>query len=154
MRGFMTRMLGLIAASRWLATLVVTVALAACGSVGVSSSSAAASQSGASVDSTDSRPPAASQSNLPAPSVGDVTLSWDAPDENTDGSALTNLTGYRIYYGASADDLSQVIEIPGVGVTTYVVDDLATGTYYFSIRAYNAQGVESASSNIVSGTIG
>jgi hypothetical protein len=144
----------LIVATRWLATLVVTVALAACGSVGVTSSSAASSQSVASLTSTDSNPPAASQPKLPAPSVGEMTLSWDAPDENTDGSALTNLAGYRIYYGASADDLRQVIDIPGVGMTTYVIDDLATGTYYLSIRAYNAQGAESALSNIVSGIIG
>jgi hypothetical protein len=83
-----------------------------------------------------------------------MTLSWDAPDENTGGSALTNLAGYRIYCGASADDLRQVIDIPGVGMTTYVIDDLATGTYHFSIRAYNTQGAESALSNIVSGIIG
>jgi hypothetical protein len=152
-------MLRMIVATRWLAALVVTVALAACGSVGVTSSSAGSSQSVASLTSTDSSPPAASppaasQPKLPAPSVGEMTLSWDAPDENTDGSALTNLAGYRIYYGASADDLRQVIDIPGVGMTTYVIDDLATGTYYFSIRAYNAQGAESALSNIVSGIIG
>jgi hypothetical protein len=35
-----------------------------------------------------------------------------------------------------------------------VVDDLVAGTYYFSIRAYNAVGTESALSNIVSDTIG
>jgi hypothetical protein len=38
-------------------------------------------------------------------------------------------------------------------MTTYVVDDLTTGTYYFSIRAYNTMGAESALSNIVSDTI-
>jgi hypothetical protein len=150
----MTKILRLIVAIRWTATLVVTVALAACGSVGVSSSSAASSASVAAVTSTDSDPPAASQPNLPAPSVGGLTLSWDAPDENTDGSALTNLAGYRLYYGTSADDLNRVIEIPGVGMTTYDVDDLTGGTYYFSIRAYNSTGAESALSNIVSGTIG
>jgi hypothetical protein len=81
-------------------------------------------------------------------------LSWAAPDENTDGSALTNLAGYRIYYGTSADALDQIIDIPSVGITTYVVDDLVAGTYYFSIRAYNAVGAESALSNIVSDIIG
>jgi hypothetical protein len=149
----MTKMLRLIVAIRWIAMLVVTVALAACGSVGVSSSSAASSASIAAVTSTDSSPPAASQPNLPAPGVGGMTLSWDPPDENTDGSALTNLAGYRIYYGTSADDLNRVIEISGVGLTTYVVDDLTSGTYYFAIRAYNTLGAESALSKIVSGTI-
>jgi hypothetical protein len=39
-------------------------------------------------------------------------------------------------------------------MTTYVVDNLTTGTYYFSIRAYNAVGAESALSNIVTDTVG
>jgi hypothetical protein len=33
--------------------------------------------------------------------VGQATLSWTAPDENTDGTPLINLAGYRIYYGTS-----------------------------------------------------
>jgi hypothetical protein len=85
--------------------------------------------------------------------VGAATLSWAAPNQNTDGSALTNLAGYRIYYGISSNVLDQVINIPGVGVTEYVVDNLSTGTYYFSIRAYTSTGAESALSNIVSDTI-
>jgi hypothetical protein len=86
-------------------------------------------------------------------SSGDAALSWTAPDENTDGTALTNLAGYRIYYGASADVMDAVIDIPSVGITTYVLDNLSAGTYYFSIRAYNSDGTESALSNIVSDTI-
>jgi hypothetical protein len=81
-------------------------------------------------------------------------LSWTAPDQNTDGSTLTNLAGYRIYYGASANTLDQVIDIKTIGITAYVIDNLTAGTYYFSIRAYNSVGVESALSNIVSDTIG
>ena len=34
---------------------------------------------------------------------GSVTLEWPAPTANTDGTALTNLAGYWIYYGTSAD---------------------------------------------------
>jgi hypothetical protein len=86
--------------------------------------------------------------------VGAATLSWTAPDQNTDGSPLTNLAGYRIYYGTSANDLDQVISISNVGITAYVVDDLTAGTYYFSIRAYTSAGTESSLSNVVSDTIG
>jgi len=57
-------------------------------------------------------------------------LSWAAPDENTDGSALANLAGYGIY-SARAPTRSTVIDIPSVGITTYVVDDLTAGTYFF-----------------------
>ena len=141
-----------IVVSRWLAMAVATITLAGCGGGdGVASSSAATAASGTPVTS-DSSPPVTSQSSANT-TVGEATLSWMAPDENTDGSALTNLAGYRIYYGTSADSLDQVIDIPTVGVTTYVVDSLTTGTYYFSIRAYNAAGAESALSNIVSTTI-
>jgi hypothetical protein len=146
--------LRLIVAWRIVATVVVIGALAACGGGGGSSATTSSSGSAAALSSSDSSPPASSPSSSSTSSIGAATLSWAAPDENTDGSALTNLAGYRIYYGTSADALDQVIDIPSVGITTYVVDDLVAGTYYFSIRAYNAVGAESALSNIVSDIIG
>jgi hypothetical protein len=149
----MTQMPRLIVAWRSLATVVVIGALAACGGGGGSSTATSSSAAVAAVSSTDSSPPAGSSSSASTSSIGAATLSWAAPDENTDGSALTNLAGYRIYYGTSADALDQVIDIPSVGITTYVLDDLTAGTYYFSIRAYNALGAESALSNVVSDTI-
>jgi hypothetical protein len=145
----MTQMPRLIVAWRSLATVVVIGALAACGGGGGSPAATSSSAAVAPVSSTDSSPPAGSSTS----SIGAATLSWAAPDQNTDGSALTNLAGYRIYYGTSADALDQVIDIPSVGITTYVLDDLTAGTYYFSIRAYNAVGAESALSNVVSDTI-
>jgi fibronectin type III domain protein len=151
----MGRKLHAIVASRWLVTVLVTVALTACGGGGggAASSTGVSTQSVTPVTSSDSGAPGTSQSSTPAPSSGAATLSWAAPDQNTDGSALTNLAGYRIYFGTSADTLNQVIDISNVGVTTYVVDDLTSGTYYFSIRAYNTMGVESALSNVVTDTI-
>jgi hypothetical protein len=80
-------------------------------------------------------------------------LSWTAPTENTDGSTLTNLAGYRIAYGTSASVLSQTIQVSNAGVTTYVVENLSPGTYYFAIKAYTVDGSESAASNIVSKTV-
>jgi hypothetical protein len=138
----MTRNFRAFVVSRWLALMVATLTVAACGTVGTS-------QSAAATRATSASPPVTSNAPLP---VGAATLSWAAPVQNTDGSPLTNLAGYRIYYGTQADDLTQVIDIPSVGVTEYVVDNLTAGTYYFSIRAYTAGGVESALSNIVSAT--
>jgi uncharacterized lipoprotein NlpE involved in copper resistance len=85
---------------------------------------------------------------------GTATLSWEAPTTTTSGSALTNLAGYRIYYGISASDLSQSVQLNNVGVQTYVIDNLGQGTWYFAIRAVTSAGVESALSDIVSKTIG
>lgn len=145
----MTQMLRLIVAWRFLATVLVIGALAACGGGGGTSATTSSSASVAPLSSSDSSPPSSASTS----GLGAATLSWAAPDQNTDGSALTNLAGYRIYFGTSADALDQVIDVPSVGITTYVIDDLTAGTYYFSIRAYNAVGAESALSNIVSDTI-
>jgi uncharacterized lipoprotein NlpE involved in copper resistance len=84
---------------------------------------------------------------------GTATLSWEAPTTTTTGSALTDLAGYRIYYGISASDLSQSIQLNTVGVQTYVIDNLGSGTWYFAIKAVTTVGVESALSDIVSKTI-
>lgn len=149
----MTHMTRLIVAGRWFAIAVVTVALAGCGGGNASSAGTSSSQSGSSSGSGSPVNSQSSGSTTPTPTVSEATLSWTPPDQNTDGSALTNLSGYRIYYGTSVNALDQVIDIPTVGITAYVVDNLTNGTYYFSIRAYNSAGAESALSNIVSDTI-
>jgi nitrite reductase/ring-hydroxylating ferredoxin subunit len=81
-----------------------------------------------------------------------VNLSWTPPTENTNGSALTNLAGYWIYYGPSAGELTHSVQIKGVGVTSYVVSNLSPGTWYFSMTAYTTASVQSASSAVASGT--
>lgn len=81
-------------------------------------------------------------------SNGRATLSWTAPTENTDGSALSNLAGYRIRYGTSAAALTSTIVIDNASVTTYVVEDLAPATWYFAVTAVNSQGAESSYSNV------
>lgn len=85
--------------------------------------------------------------------LGSASLSWAAPTENTDGTALTNLAGYRIVYGTSASSLNQTIEISNPSVTTYLVDQLAAGTWYFAVKAYTSAGTESSLSNVASKTI-
>jgi hypothetical protein len=84
---------------------------------------------------------------------GSATISWVPPTQNTDGSPLTDLGGYRIYYGTSVAALTQVAEISNPGITTYMVQNLSPATWYFSLRAFRADGTESDPSNIVSKTI-
>jgi hypothetical protein len=72
-----------------------------------------------------------------------TTLSWTAPTLNEDGSALTDLAGYRIYYGKSSRNYSNTIQIDDPGMTTYVVENLSPDTYYFAATAFNESGVES-----------
>lgn len=80
---------------------------------------------------------------------GNATLSWVPPTTNTDGTALTNLSGYHIYYGNSASALNQLITITNTGLTNFVVANLSTGTWYFAVKAYNSENVESDLSPIV-----
>jgi hypothetical protein len=78
---------------------------------------------------------------------GSATLSWTPPTQNSDGTTLTNLAGYRIYYGTSASTLSRTIQVSNPGLSRYVVEDLTSATWYFTVRAYTTAGVESAASN-------
>lgn len=83
-------------------------------------------------------------------SNGHATLSWTAPTENTDGSSLSNLSGYRIRYGTSASALTQTIVINNASVTTYVVEDLAPSMWFFAVTAVTSSGTESTHSNVAS----
>jgi hypothetical protein len=84
----------------------------------------------------------------PAPiSTGTAILEWIPPVTTTDGATLTNLAGYRIYYGTDVTKLVQRIDIANPGVATYVIEGLPPATYYFAVTAVNAHGAESARSN-------
>jgi hypothetical protein len=85
--------------------------------------------------------------------TGSAAVSWPAPTLNTNGTALTNLAGYRIYYGQSAASMTQVVQLVGAGVLSYVVTDLLPGTWFFSVEAYSSTGASSNPSAVVSKTI-
>jgi putative Ig domain-containing protein len=76
-----------------------------------------------------------------------VALDWHPPTENTDGTALTNLKGYKLHYGTKTKTYTESIVIDNPGVLSYVVDDLPKGTYYFALTAFNSSGAESDFSN-------
>lgn len=81
-------------------------------------------------------------------SAGEAELSWTPPTQNTDGTALTDLDGYRLYYGLTSGDYPEMIDIGDPTVTTYVVQGLTGGeTYYFAATAYNTNNIESDYSN-------
>jgi hypothetical protein len=79
-----------------------------------------------------------------------VTLSWVPPTENTDGTVLTDLSGYRIVYGVESGQYTQTIELDNAGLTRYVVENLVVGEYFFAIVARTSAGTESAASKEVS----
>lgn len=86
--------------------------------------------------------------------IGSITLSWQPPARNEDGSALTDLSGYRIHLGQAPGFYDRVLVIDNPSVTTYVVENLVPGTYYIAATAVNERGVESRKSNIVVKVVG
>lgn len=81
-----------------------------------------------------------------------VTLSWVAPTTNTDGSLLTDLSGFDIYQGPSATTLMKVAALPRTA-TSWQSAPQPPGTYFFCVTDFNTGLTESAKSNIVSATI-
>jgi hypothetical protein len=75
------------------------------------------------------------------------------PTENSDGSTLTNLAGYTVYYGTSPDNLTQSVKITNPGLTAYTVTDLPAGTWYFAVTSYSSAGAESSRTSTISTTI-
>jgi hypothetical protein len=70
-----------------------------------------------------------------------VILSWDEPTTNSDGSQLTDLAGYKVYYGTSSHNYSYSIDI---GVTTgAAISSLSLETWCFAVTAYDTSGNES-----------
>lgn len=82
--------------------------------------------------------------NVNAVAVGQALLSWLPPTLRSDGTPLTNLAGYRIYYGNSPSGLTNVIDLTTAGVTNHVVENLTAGTWYFAVSAFDGAGLESA----------
>ena len=76
-----------------------------------------------------------------------VTLNWTPPTENEDGSPLTDLAGYYIYYGDVQGTYSNSIRIENPSISTYIVDNLTPNTYYFVATSFNSVEVESMYSN-------
>lgn len=91
--------------------------------------------------------------NVVQQSNGSVTLAWQAPTENTDGSPLTNLQSYKIHYGTQSGHYSATISVNNSSLTRYVVENLVPGTYFFAITAVSANGAESDPSAEASKTI-
>ncbi len=91
--------------------------------------------------------------NILQVSVGTASVSWTPPTTNTDGSTLTDLAGYRIAYGRSADDLDQSVVVNNPGLVSYTIDNLSVGRWYFAVYALNQAGVESDVSNVADKSI-
>ena len=119
-----------------LATLVSLALAAAAAGCHDDSSSVGSSVSSSASSTASSTAPTQSSAKT-------VTLSWQPPTENTNGTSISNLSGYRIYYGESPGNYTTSIQVANPGLTTYVVENLPPGQYYFSMTSYTSSGAES-----------
>ena len=85
--------------------------------------------------------------------IGSATISWLPPTQNTDGTPLVDLAGYRIYFGTNASNLTDVVTVTNPGLASFVVENLTAATWYFTVRAFTRNGDESGPSNLASKTI-
>jgi hypothetical protein len=83
-------------------------------------------------------------------SDGTALLSWTPPTENTDDSTLTDLAGYKIYYGTSPGSYSNTEIINNPGLTSFLIESLASADWYFVMTSFNSSGIESGYSTEVS----
>ncbi len=88
-----------------------------------------------------------------ASATGSATLSWQPPTQNTDGSALINLAGFKVYWGTSQGVYPNSVTLNNPGLASYVVGNLVPGTYFFAVTSFNTAGSESSRSNSASKTI-
>jgi hypothetical protein len=81
------------------------------------------------------------------PSLSVAKITWVAPD------SAPSMAGYHIYYGSSADEMTNVADVNDPAATSYVIDRLASGTWYFAMVAYDVSQTESARSPTVAVTL-
>ncbi len=113
----------------------------------------------------------ASGSKKNAPAAQSAVLSWEAPTKNIDGTPITGLAGYNIYYDTvpqgylkkaprikvSLEDRGlrckkidgRKSEKPDKTECTYTISNLGPETHYFAVTAYTRSGAESCFSNEV-----
>lgn len=83
--------------------------------------------------------------------TGSATLSWSKPTQNTDGSNLTDLAGYMIYYGTNPASLTATRIVAGANTLSTTISGLTTGsTYYFGVASRNTAGQVGPTSNLAS----
>ena len=123
-------------------TLMLSIGLAGCGGGGSGSDGSSSSDTG-------------SDSVVGVKSTGSAALSWVAPSTRVDNTALpmSEIGGYKVYMGSSVDTLVLYEDINDPYQMELVVNELAAGTYYFAVTAYNQYGAESDFSAIASKTI-
>ena len=102
----------------------------------------------------DTSPAAMTPAIASVTTIASVTLQWVAPTTWIDNSplSLSEISGYHVYYGTSATDTPNTVNINDGSATQYTIT-LPTGSYYFRISSISNNGVEGPMSTAIQTTI-
>jgi hypothetical protein len=73
-----------------------------------------------------------------AASISKVTLAWDPPTNNTDGTTLIDLAGYKLYWGSSSRGYTHSNDVGNV--TEYTITNITSLDRFFAVTAYSTNG--------------
>jgi len=79
------------------------------------------------------------------PGSDQFTVKWTPPTTNSDGSPLTDLKGFHVYYSTSSSmSQNQLKDVQNPAAGSVIIGPgLAPATYYVVVSAYNVPGAES-----------
>ena len=88
--------------------------------------------------------------------AADVVANWVAPTQREDNSILdiSEIGGFRIYYGNSTGNYVNQVDINDGTLTTFTMTGLPEGNMYFVMTTIDTEGRESTYSNEVFTKIG
>jgi len=72
-----------------------------------------------------------------------VTLRWNSPTSNANGSILSDLAGYKIQYGPGTGSQNLTHSVNIGNYTSATVNNLSSGYWCFTVTAYDTSGNES-----------
>jgi hypothetical protein len=83
--------------------------------------------------------------------TGSLTLQWTAPVTRADGTplSLADIDGYHIYYGTSANNYPNQLDVANGTAQSATINNLSVGTYYVVMSTYDVNGLESSYSSMV-----
>ena len=82
--------------------------------------------------------------------AANVSLTWEAPTTNEDGTPLTDLSGYKLHWGGSTGVYASTIDVGNVTAFTLNLGNVEDETVYINVTAYDLSGNESVYNGEVS----
>jgi hypothetical protein len=87
--------------------------------------------------------------------TGSLNLRWTAPVTRDDGTPLplSDIDGYHIYFGTSAGNYPNRIDVADGTAQAATITDMPVGSYYLVMTTYDVNGLESVYSSVATKNI-